>query len=285
MKRFLTGLTLSLLILAGAFLFRKQLYGVIPESFYPFLNAARYASLYTSGSLRTAMNAAKDSVTREELLREIDRLTVIIRQQDELAAENEKLRRELGALRSMAKAATPAPVLSSGGMLGVWKTIRVGKGSLHGIAPDNPVVVPDGLVGRVTSVTPHTAEILLITNPDCQVAAELALAGDENPVLLRGIVTGGGGRPVGARGALSLMCITDPLRLRYLKKDAEIIPRTPVVTSGLGELFPPGIPVGWIVESYPAESGLYIESTVLPAVDFASLTTVYVLTAGGGVSP
>lgn len=273
-----------MLILAGAFLFRKQLHGVIPESLYPFLNAARYVSLYTSGSLHTALNAAKDSITREELLREIDRLTVVIRQQDELATENNKLRHELGSLRAMSRTAVPAPVLSSGGMLGVWKTIRIGKGSLHGIAPDNPVVVPDGLVGRVTAVTPHTAEIILITNPDCQIAAALTLSDNDNPVQLRGIVTGGGGRPVGTKGALSLMCVTDPLRLRYLKKDAEIIPRTPVATSGLGELFPPGIPIGWVVESYPAENGLYIESTVLPAVDFASLTTVYVLTAGGGAA-
>jgi rod shape-determining protein MreC len=54
-----------------------------------------------------------------------------------------------------------------------------------------------------------------------------------------------------------------------------------VVTSGLGQTFPKGLTVGFIIESKLEPNKLSREAAVLPAVDMASLHEVFILSARG----
>ena len=58
--------------------------------------------------------------------------------------------------------------------------------------------------------------------------------------------------------------------------------RALVKTSGLSETIPGGIMVGWLVSEGVDPDGLYRMGQVLPAVDFADLSSVFVLTSQGG---
>ncbi|MBR0056406.1 MAG: rod shape-determining protein MreC, partial [Kiritimatiellae bacterium] len=58
--------------------------------------------------------------------------------------------------------------------------------------------------------------------------------------------------------------------------------RTRVMTSGLSGTIPGGIPVGWLISAAVDPDGLYRAGEVLPAVDFANLSTLFVLTGPGG---
>ena len=49
------------------------------------------------------------------------------------------------------------------------------------------------------------------------------------------------------------------------------------MTSGLGQTFPKGLTVGYLLESRLEPNGLSREASVLSAVDMASLDTVFVL--------
>ena len=137
-----------------------------------------------------------------------------------------------------------------------------------------------GDVGRVADVSPHTSEVMLVTDPNSRVACELETPG-EGVGVVRGILYGGGSRP-SADPALTLLYVVDPLRLRYLAREFEPAPRVRVVTSGLGTTFPKGLTVGYVLESRLEPNGLSREASVMPAVDMAALDEVFVLSLGGG---
>jgi rod shape-determining protein MreC len=145
-----------------------------------------------------------------------------------------------------------------GGGSGPRGALRVDKGSLAGVAEGAVVSVPEGLVGRVVSVTPHTCEILLVTDPSLKVACEVALPGGD---FLRGTLAGGS---------------DERLALRHILSKAEVPPRSPVFTSGLGGVFPKGIAVGTLLEVRQDRDSPRREGEVLPAVDFSTLKDVFI---------
>jgi rod shape-determining protein MreC len=75
--------------------------------------------------------------------------------------------------------------------------------------------------------------------------------------------------------------VVDPLRLRYLAREFDPAPRTRVVTSGLGQTFPKGLTVGYVLESRLEPNKLSREAAVMPAVDLASVHDVFILSARG----
>ena len=65
--------------------------------------------------------------------------------------------------------------------------------------------------------------------------------------------------------------------LTYLSGNASLKPGQNVVTSGLGGIFPKGIPIGQIVDSRPVEFGLYTEARVKLSANLGALEQVWVL--------
>jgi rod shape-determining protein MreC len=211
-------------------------------------------------------NKAGDAITtRGELLKQNDtlrsenqelRLQAI--QAQEIDRENTRLRRNLGWKETrpwkmkLAKIVLRDPA-------NWWRTVQIDKGHLDGVSNNLPVMTIDGLVGRISSVGPATSTVILIGDRDCKVAAQV-------------IET----RDTGVVGA------TDPLdnslvALGFLSKNAKLTPGENVMTSGLGGIFPAGIPIGKLADSHPVENGLYTEARVKLAVNLSSLDEVWVV--------
>lgn len=223
--------------------------------------------------------ARTDLVARQVALeREVVRLRQGAAELERVAAENQRLRALLGFRAPAPWRTVSAPVLSRGGSTGWWQGVCLGKGAADGVAVGDPVVVPDGLVGRVSAVSSHTCDVLLLTDPNCRVACELDPAPD-GVGAVRGVLYGAGGRS-GPHAGLTLLYVVDPLRLRYLQRDVQPAPMTRVISSGLGGGFPRGLAVGHLLASRVSADGLYREADVLPAADLAVLDAVFVLTAG-----
>lgn len=193
------------------------------------------------------------------LRREVAALVMERGDVERLEAENARLRKALGYAERLSKKWQPAGVLSAGGgAAGARDTIRVDRGSLAGVRVGDVVAVPEGLVGRVVSVTLHTADIALVTDRSVKVSCEVE-APDGG--VIRGILSGGG---------------EDSLLLRHLSGSAEMPPRSRVLTSGLGGVFPQGIEVGTLLTIREDSKGLAREGEVLPAVDYLSLEDVFI---------
>jgi rod shape-determining protein MreC len=137
-----------------------------------------------------------------------------------------------------------------------FKTILIDRGSRAGMRRNLPVAAPEGLVGRIVDVTPSTAKVQLITDP-------VSVAG---ALMQRTRVTG---IVIGNLGA--------GLRVRYLPLLADVVVGDEVVTSGMGGIFPKGIPVGRVTAVERTSGALFQEAVLQPKVDLGRLEEVVVL--------
>jgi rod shape-determining protein MreC len=203
---------------------------------------------------------------RRELLQEIDRLRRENQQLKEqqiqtvaIARENEQLRAVLDWLQQAPWRLKPANVVMRD-PANWWKTIQIDLGSRDGVQTNQPVLTADGLVGRVSAVSLVSAQVVLIGDPNCRVSALV-----ENASHDMGVLTPGG--PLD----------TSLVQLSYLASTANLKPGQNVLTSGLGGIFPKGIPIGKIVESRSIEYGLATEASVKLNANLGALEQVYVL--------
>ncbi|HUA66492.1 MAG TPA: rod shape-determining protein MreC [Alphaproteobacteria bacterium] len=205
---------------------------------------------------------------RRELLREIDNLR---RQNQELQAqklqdaatamENDQLRGLLGWEKQQPWKFRLAHVVTRD-PANWWRTVEIDLGSRDGMTANLPVLTTDGLVGRIWSVGYTRSQVILVGDPKCKVSALV-----EDPAQDTGILSASG--PLDS----SLADLT------YLSGTADVKPGQTVVTSGIGGVFPKGIPLGQIVDAGPVDFGLYTQARVKLSANLGSLEDVLILTA------
>jgi rod shape-determining protein MreC len=202
------------------------------------------------------------------------------REYEEDAAEAAGLRQENERLRRLLEAEDPAfdyaplarVVAPVGDQLSDKFVINVG--TEDGVKPEQPVVVGDNvLVGRTTStVTPHTAEVMLITDQDF--AAGVRLVPPDAPA-----EPPEGEAPYG-QGLLQTGW-EGYLGVNYVDLEARVEKGDFVVTSGrAGDrelLFPPGLLVGTVETVTSLDIDQYQKIVVEPTVRPADLQEVRVV--------
>jgi len=176
-----------------------------------------------------------------------------------IARENDQLRNLLGWQRQSPWRLKLANVVMRD-PANWWRTVQIDLGSRDGLRENLPVITSAGLVGRVSSVSLTRAQIVLIGDPNCRVSATV-----ENPARDIGVIVASG--PVD----------TSLVDLTYLASSANLKPGQSVVTSGLGGVFPKGIPIGQVVDSRSVEFGLYTDARVKLNANLGSLEQVWVL--------
>jgi rod shape-determining protein MreC len=270
-----------LVVSLGAFVFlRSGVRSFASETLYPFSNAYRWVDQTIGLHLRAALTRVNYATRYAKQERELTRLQVMFAEAETREAEVKHLRTLLEYTPPVSCRWMAAPVISRGGTAGIWQTVRVGKGSVHGVRRGDLVMVPEGVVGRVSDLSLHTSEVMLITDPNSRVACELDLPSEEGTGVVRGILYGGGVRP-GGDPKLTLLYVVEPLRLRYMAREFEPAQRTRVITSGLGNTFPKGLTIGYLLSSTMEPQNLSREAEVMPAVDMAGLQDVFILAARG----
>ncbi len=223
-----------------------------------------------SGTAKALRNSVAIREQNAALQTEIEQMRVRLLFLDQAERENAALRQAL-KLKNENPSYLCADVVSRGGASGWWNTVRINKGADDGVLRGSPVVCTDGLVGRVLEVTSSTADILLLADANSKVSCYIEGA----EVGARGIVSGSG--IAATHGKLDLLHVVEPMSLAYLDKAIEIKKGARVITSGLGAVYPAGLPVGEIVDVSPDSSKLFQRATVAPYVDFASLSRVFVI--------
>jgi rod shape-determining protein MreC len=138
-----------------------------------------------------------------------------------------------------------------------YSTVTIDVGADDGIKRYDAVVNGEGLVGRVSRVTPQASQVMLITDQQSYIDA-LVVPGDA-----QGIIAGS---------------VTGDLTLQYVDKKEEIEAGQYVTTSGLqGSLFVRGIPIGVVETVAVQDVDLYQSVTVRPFADFHTLDIVRVV--------
>jgi rod shape-determining protein MreC len=185
------------------------------------------------------------------------------RELNDLKLENHRLRTDadqgrrlqvLLNLREQTPRQSVAARVISSGSSETAHLLTIDKGRNAGIEPDLPVLVPDGVVGKVLHVFPDSSQVLLLTDLYSGVAALLEesrvhgiLKGRNEPLLSLGYVPEGEPAKVGQR----------------------------VLTSGEDRIYPKGLPAGIVVEVTPGED--FQQITVQPSARLNRVEEVLVL--------
>jgi rod shape-determining protein MreC len=139
------------------------------------------------------------------------------------------------------------------------RVFYIDKGSADGLARDNAVITPDGIVGKVRDVFPHIAQVLAINDQTSGAGAIL------ETTRIRGILRGN------ANGQLEIVDILADKRIQK----GEV-----VLTAGGDQIFPRGLPVGVVDKVVPdAERDSFIQVMVTPAAHLDRLDEVLVVTS------
>ena len=208
----------------------------------------------------------------EDLIRNLNEISRARQENERLLAEVSDLQREISAqrlveadnqrLRELLKLKMPHQTSAQLGEVvshdpSTWyATFLVNLGKDDGIETGSPVVTPQGVVGRVIEVFPGRSRVLLEEEPSSSVAVVDVRS------RVRGIAVGTG---------------KHRLKLRYVAAGSDVESGDLLVTSGMGGVFPRGLPVGTVVKKGLSENGLNLDVDVAPAVDSGSADYVYII--------
>lgn len=145
----------------------------------------------------------------------------------DLQQENERLRNLLDSAQKVGERVLIAEVLAVE-VDPFARKMLINKGTYHGVETGQPLLDAHGVMGQVIEATPFSSVVMLITDQEHALPVQIARTG------LRTIAVG-----LGAINRLTLL---------YLPNNADIQKGDRLVTSGLGGQFPPGYPVGEVVE-------------------------------------
>lgn len=194
-----------------------------------------------------------------ELSRELVRVNAELSRWRAAETENVRLRESLDFYEKQTAEIIACEVIGRD-ISGWWNTVRLGKGKQDGIREGQAVISPDGLVGRTTEITTRTTEVLLLSDPTCQVSAKI------ERIDVFGVVRGAGTTLKGEPQAI----------IEFINKDKEIRVNDEVVTSGLGA-FPRGVHIGYITRVKRDDSGLFQQAEITPLPTIGLLDYLFVV--------
>jgi len=173
--------------------------------------------------------------------------------------ENERLRGLLGLKEQVGYASIAARVIARDSS--VWfNTVTINRGSSTGIELNMPVVTAGGIVGRVISLSPVTAQVMMITD---EKAAAGAIVGQLSESGALGSVNG-----LGENGLIEM---------RYVSGLQKVEVGDSILTTGQDGIYPPGLNVGTVVQVRPGTATQAHQIIIKPGAKLDQLEEVAVL--------
>jgi rod shape-determining protein MreC len=135
--------------------------------------------------------------------------------------------------------------------------VILNKGSRDGVYMGQPVLDATGVMGQVVQVGPITSRVLLINDPHSGIAVQDVRNG------IRAMVVGDS--------------YSGKLRLLYLPKTADVKVDDIFLTSGLGDRYPEGYPVGKVISVKKDPAQLFAEVYLQPSAHLDSSRQVLLI--------
>ena len=174
--------------------------------------------------------------------------------------ENERLLALLGLQESITDYTTVAAKVISYSGNNWYEQIEINKGAINGRNPGNAVITPERIVGKVVETGPNYSIVTTILDPDSDIGIRVARTGGS------GIVEGD-----------SELVKDGNCKLSFLDRDTPLIVGDIVRTSGTGGVYPPGLPVGSVMNVSADSMGNLKYALISPSVDFDKLNEVLVI--------
>lgn len=188
------------------------------------------------------------------------RLRERVRKLEALEQENRRLRRLLDLRQSLRTDVVSAQVIGKS-TNDFFRVMRITLDrEARDIGPNLPVLSADGVVGTTLKSAGDTVDVRLVVDAGSGVDVVVERTG------ARGFVRGTGDER-------KYLCSVE-----YVQRTDEIEVGDLLVTSGVGQRFPKGIPVGTVTQVIRRDFGIYQQVYVTPSVDFSRLEEVLIVT-------
>ena len=208
------------------------------------------------GSIASLRSAQDENSTLKQRVQELE---VELKGKEELTSENERLKALLNLKEQSKYKVLPARIIGRDPSIWFDSSI-INRGSLDGVKLNMPVVTDGGLVGRVTAVSPLTAQVDIITKDKSGLGAVIGEIGTSTAL---GVVMGTGN--------------SELLEMKYVPGSTEIQVGSPVYTTGQDGIYPPGLKVGEIVDIRSGSATVTHQIFLKPAAGLSSMQEVGVL--------
>lgn len=183
-----------------------------------------------TGAVKSFLRMRTAETENSRLKKEVQQLQVEAQKNKKLAAENKRLK-ELLELKGQSKHKILTARVIARDTSAWFDAAVVNRGSLDGIKLNMPVVINGGLIGRVTAVSPLTAQIHLITKDKFGIGGIVGELENSNAL---GVIRGIGNGP--------------RLEMSYVPGYAPVNVGDIVYTTGQGGIYPPGLKIGEVDE-------------------------------------
>ncbi len=208
----------------------------------------------------TSISTLRSAQSDNDILKQrVQELEVEVKQKSDLSSENERLKALLQLKETSKYKVLTARII--GRDPSVWfDSSIINRGSLDGVVLNMPVVTDGGLVGRVTAVSPLTAQVDLITYSKSGLGGIIGQIGESNAL---GVVVGTSKK--------------DLLEMKYVPGSVDVQVGQTVFTSGQDGIFPAGLKVGEIVNIVTGSATTPHMIQIRPAAKLNSMQEVGVL--------
>ena len=223
------------------------------EAFDPLQRSLGGLMNASSSAYRTYVHLWRAEQENQELHSQLVAAQAQLQQMSEQAGEAQRLRSLLDCKNQLTFQTVAAEVIASSPGENS-NAIFLDKGSDSGLTSDLAVITPEGIVGKIVAIFPHSAQVLLITDSASGVGVTLAQS------RVQGILKGGSNN----------LC-----DLHYVMNEEVVSRGEAVVTSGLDQVYPKGLPVGTVYSA--ADGNIYKNIRVRPAVDLSRLEVLLVV--------
>ncbi len=190
----------------------------------------------------------------ERLRQEVGQLQIRLQQERALARQSRSLQ-ELLELRQRTTLETTAATVIAGPPSPDFRSITIDKGTGDGLRPDQAVIAPAGVVGRVIMPSARASKVQLLIDRNAAAGALVERS------RAQGVVLGTG---------------ENRLRMEYVSSAADVQVGDIVTTSGIDGIYPKGFVIGQI-ESIERGAGMFSAIVIRPAVDFSAVEEILVV--------
>lgn len=150
-----------------------------------------------------------------------------------------------------------------------YETFIIDKGRSDGIEKYMPVLSEGGLAGHISEVYDNYAQVVSVVSESSYIYGQI---NRKNGDLVA--VQGAKGYSSPDTGSIE----EDLCMIQFVTNEIDITVGDEIVTSSLGDIYPPGLPIGTVTEIVPMGTGYESLAYVKPGVNLDQMDTVLIIT-------
>ena len=220
-----------------------------------FVGSAVAVPFDAVGNVISNLTASQESLA--DLKKENSKLTAKVAKLSEAEKTAERLEKLMGLTSTYNLNSTAARIIGTSS--DAWTgTVTIDKGTADGMSINMPVASSDGVVGQIISVSRNSSVVRLLTDENSGISAMVQDTRAQG--MLQGQADG-------------------TLRLEYVTTDSDVKVGDIIVTSGIGGVFPKGLPLGTVSSVDKSANSVYYTIVVRTQAQMENNEEVLVITS------